>query len=102
LTSDAHSPHGTPPTEFAEMVHAQIREAREVLQADALAAGVDPQLVDAAVDAAADTYGSARVHAFIGILVERDVRSALRLGTAGALDDDRHEPTLHTRREPRT
>ena len=102
MTSDSHSPHGTPPTELAEAVHAQIREAREVLQADAVAAGVDPQLVDAAVDAAADTYGSARVHAFIGILVERDVRSALRLGTAGALDDDRDGPTLSARRRPGT
>jgi hypothetical protein len=69
----------TPATELAEAVAAQIEEARVVLRADAEAAGVDPQLVDAAVDAAAASFVDARVHAFIGILVEREVRSALRL-----------------------
>jgi hypothetical protein len=76
-------PRATSPTELAEAVDAQIREAREVLRADAAAAGVDPQLVDAAVDAAIASYAHARVHAFIGILVERDVRSALQLRTHG-------------------
>jgi hypothetical protein len=69
----------TPATELPEAVEAQVREAREVLRADAEAAGIDPQLVDAAVDAAAASFGKARVHAFIGILVEREVRATLRL-----------------------
>jgi hypothetical protein len=59
-----------PATELAEAVEAQIREVREVLRADAEAVGMDPELVDAAVDAAAASFGGARVHAFIGILVE--------------------------------
>jgi len=69
----------TPATELPEAVEAQVREAREVLRADAEAAGVDLQLVDAAVDAAAASFSEARVHAFIGILVEREVRARLRL-----------------------
>jgi hypothetical protein len=69
----------TPPTELAEATRAQIQEARELLRSDAAAAGVDPQAVDAAVDAAVAAYAGARVHAFIGILVEREVRGRLRL-----------------------
>jgi hypothetical protein len=64
-----------PATELAEAVEAQIREVREVLRADAEAVGMDPELVDAA----AASFGGARVHAFIGILVEREVRARLRL-----------------------
>ena len=76
-------------TELPEAVAAQIRETREVLQADAVVAGVDPHEVDAAVDAAAAAYEDVRVHAFIGILVERQVRSALGLRTPDAADPDR-------------
>ena len=88
MTSDPLAERrATPATELPEAVEAQIREAREVLRADAEAAGVDPQLVDAAVDAAAASFGEARVHAFIGILVEREVRSTLRLATHDTTDD---------------
>ena len=78
----------TPATELPEAVEAQVREAREVLRADAEAAGVDPQLVDAAVEAAAASFVNARVHAFIGILVEREVRSTLHLAMHDATDDE--------------
>ena len=77
----------TPATELPEAMEAQIREAREVLRADAVAAGVDPQRVDAAVDSAAAWFVDARVHAFIGILVEREVRSTLRLAMHDATND---------------
>ncbi len=77
-----------PATELAEAVDAQIREAREVLHADAAAAGLDPQAVEAAVEAAVGRYTSARVHAFIGILVERDVRAALHLAMTVPTGDD--------------
>jgi len=79
LTSEP-VPH-QPATELPEVVEAQIREARQVLHADAAIVGVDPQRVDAAVDDAAASYKDVRVHAFIGILVERQVRSALGLRT---------------------
>jgi hypothetical protein len=78
-----------PATELPEAVEAQIRETREVLHADAAVAGVDPQEVDAAVDAAAARYRDVRVHAFIGILVEREVRSALDLRTPDSTELDR-------------
>jgi hypothetical protein len=42
-----------------------------VLRVEAAVAGVDPQVVDAAVDAAAGPYLDARVHGVIGVLVER-------------------------------
>ena len=88
MTSDPLADRrATPATELPEAVEAQIREAREVLRADAEAAGVDPQLVDAAVDAAAASFVEARVHAFIGILVEREVRSTLRLAVDDATDE---------------
>jgi hypothetical protein len=86
LTSEP-VPH-QPATELPEAVEAQIREAREVLQADAAVAGVDSRRVDAAVDDAAAAYKDVRVHAFIGILVERQVRSALGLRTPDAADTD--------------
>ena len=80
MTSDPLADQrAAPATELAEAVEAQIREVREVLRADAEAVGMDPELVDAAVDAAAASFGGARVHAFIGILVEREVRARLRL-----------------------
>jgi hypothetical protein len=90
VTSDpVTQQRGVPATELAEVVIAQIREAREVLHADAAAAGVEAALVDDAVSAAAGTYTGARVHAFIGILVERDVRSKLGLRRDVAEDDGR-------------
>lgn len=83
------SPHHlvTPPTELPEAVDSQIHEVREVLHVDAAVAGVDPRLVDAAVDAAAEEYRDARVHAFIGILVERRARTALHLHTRAPTDE---------------
>ena len=69
----------TSSTEAAEAVAAQIRDVRAALHVDAAAAGVAPELVDSAVDTAAATYAGARVHGFIGVLVEREVRAALRL-----------------------
>jgi hypothetical protein len=69
----------TPPTDLGEAARAQIQEVREQLQFDAAAAGVNRETVDAAVDTAVAAYAGARVHAFIGILVERDVRDQLRL-----------------------
>ena len=88
MTSDplAHQ-RATPATELPEAIEAQIQETREVLRADAEAAGVDPQLVDNAVDAAAASFVNARVHAFIGILVEREVRSTLRLAMHDTTDN---------------
>ena len=66
MTSDPLAERrATPATELPEAVEAQVREAREVLRADAEAAGVDPQLVDAAVDAAAASFverAGARLH----------------------------------------
>ena len=89
MTSDPLAQRrAAPATEFPEAVEAQVRETREVLRADAVAVGVDPQLVDAAVDAAAASFVEARVHAFIGILVEREVRSTLRLAMHDATDGE--------------
>ena len=68
-----------PPSELPEAVHAQVAEALLLLRADAAAAGVDLVLVDAAVAAAVERYAGARVHAFIGLLVEREVREELHL-----------------------
>ena len=88
MTSDPLADRrATPATELPEAVEAQVREARDVLRADAEAAGLDLHLVDAAVDAAAASFSEARVHAFIGILVEREVRSTLRLAMHDATND---------------
>jgi hypothetical protein len=38
------------------------------------------------VDTAFAAYADARVHGFIGVLVERDVRAALHLGPVEASD----------------
>ena len=83
MAGDPLQQRPTSATGLADAVDAQIREAHEVLRADAAAAGVEPALVDAAVKTATDAYVDARVHTFIGILVERDVRSALGLRRAG-------------------
>lgn len=50
----------------------------------AAAAGIDIARVDAAVDTALAGYAEARVPGFMGVLVERDVRSALRLRQVSA------------------
>jgi hypothetical protein len=70
---------------------AQIRDVRDVLRDDAAAAGIDIERVDMAVDTALATYTDARVHSFIGVLVERG-RSNSAPPTTG-----RH----HRRRSPR-
>jgi hypothetical protein len=77
----------TSSAETREAVAAQIQDAREVLRTDGAAAGIDIERVDAAVDTALASYEDAHVHGFIGVFVERDVRSALRLGPVSAPDD---------------
>jgi hypothetical protein len=69
----------TSSSEAAEAVAAQIRDVRDVLRTDAAVAGIDVEHVDTAVDTALADYADARVHGFIGVLVEREVRAALRL-----------------------
>lgn len=59
-----------------------------MLRSDAAAVGINIERVDAAVDTALATYSDARVHGFIGVLVERDVRSALRLRQGGNTETD--------------
>lgn len=71
-----------PPTELPEAICAQLEETREVLRSAAAAAGIDHETVDAAVEAAVAGYAGARVHAFLGILVEREVRERLCLRRA--------------------
>ncbi len=68
-----------PPTELPDAVRAQIAAAADLLRADAAAAGMDAADVDAAVLTAVLAYRFARVHAFIGLLVEREVRERLHL-----------------------
>jgi hypothetical protein len=74
--------------ETREAVATQIQDVRDVLRTDGAAAGIDIARVDAAVDTALAAYQGARVHGFIGVFVERDVRAALRLGRVSAADDD--------------
>ena len=81
MTGEPELPR-TSSAEAAEAVAAQVRDVRDVLRTDAAAAGIDVERVDAAVDTAFAGYAKARVHGFIGVLVERDVRSALGLGRA--------------------
>jgi hypothetical protein len=83
VTGESEHPR-TSSVEAANAVAAQVREVRGVLRTDAAAAGIDIARVDAAVDTALAGYAEARVHGFIGVLVERDVRSALRLRQVGA------------------
>jgi hypothetical protein len=68
-----------PAQELPEAINAQVEEVRELLRADAVAAGSDPAPVDAALDAAVGRYADAHVHPFIGLLVEREVREQLHL-----------------------
>ena len=76
---DMTSGDTAPPTELAEAMDTQVAETREVLRSAAAAAGVDSRTIDAAIDTAVAAYAGARVHAFLGILVERDVREHLGL-----------------------
>lgn len=88
LSPTVGPPPSTLPFERPEAVHAQVEEARALLHADAIAAGSDPALVDAALDAVADRFADAHVHAFIGILVEREVRARLHLRRAFSGPDE--------------
>lgn len=78
----------TLPTELPEAVAAQIDDARYWLHKDAAAAGVSKKLVDDAIADAVEAYREARVHAFIGVLVERQVRQALGLRSVHLQDAD--------------
>lgn len=68
-----------PPAEFPEAIQAQLDETREVVRRAAALAGISAAAVDEAVDEVAAGYANARVHAFVGILVERAVRERLGL-----------------------
>ena len=91
--TDEPQRHTTSSTEAAAAVAAQIRDVRDVLRDDAAAAGIDIERVDMAVDTALATYTDARVHSFIGVLVERDVRTVLHLRQGGTIDDAPREAT---------
>ena len=82
------------PLELPEAVHAQVEETRALLQAEALAAGLDPVVVDAALEAAVERFADAHVHAFIGILVEREVRERLHLRHQDACAAERAQTTM--------
>jgi pyruvate-formate lyase-activating enzyme len=56
---------------------AQLLEVRERLLRDATAAGVDAQAVQDSIARAVTGYSDAPVRAFIGVLVEREVRAEL-------------------------
>ena len=56
---------------------AQVRGVRDRLLRETRAAGLDDRTVDELVEQAAADYRDARVHAYIGILVERAVRDAM-------------------------
>jgi hypothetical protein len=66
----------TPPTELPERVDVQIRQAHQPVRGDATGASVDPRLTDAA----RARFANADQHAFIGVLIERQVRDPLHLG----------------------
>jgi len=69
----------TSAAETAAALAVQIQDVRDVLRDDAVTAGIDLACVDAAVDTALAGYSDARVHGYIGVLVEREVRSTLGL-----------------------
>jgi hypothetical protein len=60
-------------------VDAQLRDVRDSLLRDGLAAGVDPAAINSAIDRAAAFYAHRPVRAFVGVLVERSVRERLTL-----------------------
>jgi hypothetical protein len=63
---------------------AQVRDVRDRLLRETRAAGLDDRTVDELVEQAAADYRDARVHAYIGILVERAVREQLVLPRSAA------------------
>ena len=67
------------PMELPEAVAAQIGDARDRLLSDAAASGMPGSVVDDAIADAVHDLRDAHVHAFIGVLVERQVREALGL-----------------------
>ena len=69
----------SPSTALPDAVTAHIDDARYRLRRDALVAGVSETLVDDALAHAVEDYRDAHVHAFIGVLVERQVRESLGL-----------------------
>lgn len=84
LPVPAPPPRPVGPAELPEAVAAQIVEVRHLLRGDAEAAGVPVPAVDAAVDRALERYRDATVHAFVGVLVEREVREELGLRRASS------------------
>lgn len=66
---------------------AQLQEVRQRLLRDAAVAGVDATTVEASISEAIVSYADAPVRAFIGVLVERDVRAELSLPASN--DQDR-------------
>lgn len=78
MTSEPHQSM-TSAAETAAALAVQIQDVRDVLRDDAVTAGIDLACVDAAVDTALAGYSDARVHGYIGVLVEREVRSTLGL-----------------------
>ena len=63
---------------------AQVRGVRDRLLRETRATGLDDRTVDELVEQAAADYRDARVHAYIGILVEGAVREQLALPRSAA------------------
>ena len=75
---------------------AQLAEMRENLLRDAAVAGTPADAVNAAVDEVAAGYADAQVASFIGVLVEREVRTRLQLRPnleTAALGEPEAEPS---------
>jgi len=68
---------------------AQLQEVRQRLLRDAAAAKVGQPAVEASIHRAVEGYAQAPVRAFIGVLVEREVRAELSLP---AVRDDDSQP----------
>jgi hypothetical protein len=62
-----------------DAVAGQLAEMRERLLQDAVLAGTAEEVVTAAIDEVAADYANAPVTSFIGVLVEREVRTRLDL-----------------------
>ncbi len=60
-------------------VAAQLRDVHGALLRDAEAAGLDPAVLDGALERATAVYAPRRVRTFVGVLVERAVREELGL-----------------------
>jgi hypothetical protein len=78
-----------------QAVAAQLAEMREHLLRDAAVAGTPADAVNAAVDEVAAGYADAQVSSFIGVLVEREVRTRLQLrpNLETAVDEADPEPS---------